>query len=75
MRTRQVSANQACVRSSFQEDDRSSIDVSDAAVPVQNVTRQLSVDAVSLPPFTQELIARGGLVRWPGLFSSADGKS
>ena len=55
---------------SFQEGDRMSIEVSDAAVSVHNVTRQLAVTAVPLPPFIQELIARGGLVRWPGLFSS-----
>ena len=59
-----------CDTSSFQEGDRMSIEVSAAAVRVHNVRRQVTVAAVPLPPFIQELIARGGLVRWPGLFST-----
>ena len=47
-----------------------SIEVSEAAVRVHNVTRQVAVAAVPLPPFIQELIARGGLVRWLGLLST-----
>ena len=59
-----------CDTSSFQEGDRMSIEVSAAAVRVHNVRRQVTVAAVPLPPFIQELIARGGLVRWPGLCST-----
>ena len=59
-----------CDTSTFQEGDEVSIEVGEAAVRVHNVTRQLAVDAVPLPPFIQELIARGGLVRWPGVLST-----
>jgi 3-isopropylmalate/(R)-2-methylmalate dehydratase small subunit len=52
-----------CETSGIQEGDRFSIDASDRAVVVQNLTRGLSVSAVPLPPFVQELVARGGLVR------------
>ena len=59
-----------CDTSCFAEGDRMSIEVGEAAVRVHNVARQLAVAAVPLPPFIQELIARGGLVRWPGLLSA-----
>ena len=59
-----------CDTSSFQEGDRVSIDISEAAVRVLNVTRDVTVAGVPLPPFIQELIARGGLVRGTGLFST-----
>ena len=52
-----------CDTSSFQEGDRVSIDVSQAAVTVHNLSRGVTLPAVPLPPFIQELVARGGLVR------------
>ena len=58
-----------CDTRHFQEGDRMSIEVSEDAVRVLNVTRQLAVEAVPMPPFIQELIARGGLVRWPGVLT------
>jgi len=59
-----------CDTSSFQEGDTVSIEVSDAAVRVDNVARGVTVAAVPLPPFIQELLALGGLVRGTGLFST-----
>ena len=52
-----------CDTSSFQEGDAMSIEVSEAAVRVQNVTRDVRLAAAPLPPIIQEIIARGGLVR------------
>jgi 3-isopropylmalate/(R)-2-methylmalate dehydratase small subunit len=58
-----------CDTSSFQEGDGVSIDVSDAAVRVQNLTRDVAVAAVPLPPVIREILARGGLVKaTPGIF-------
>ena len=52
-----------CDTSSFQEGDRVSIDVSERAVYVRNVTRDVRLAAAPLPPIIQEIIARGGLVK------------
>jgi len=59
-----------CDTSSIQEGDTVSIEVSDAAVRVQNITRGVSLAAVPLPPIIQEIIARGGLVKATGLFQN-----
>ena len=59
-----------CDTSSFQEGDGVSIDVSDTAVDVHNITRGVRLAAAPLPPLIQELIARGGLVKGTGLFST-----
>ena len=59
-----------CDTSSFQEGDSVSIEVSDAAVDVQNVTRNVRLSAAPLPPIIQEIIARGGLVRATDLFQN-----
>ncbi|HVQ41454.1 MAG TPA: 3-isopropylmalate dehydratase [Vicinamibacterales bacterium] len=52
-----------CDTSSFQEGDSVSIEVSDAAVDVHNVTRDVRLAAAPLPPIIQEIIASGGLVK------------
>jgi 3-isopropylmalate/(R)-2-methylmalate dehydratase small subunit len=59
-----------CDTSSFQEGDRVTIEVSERSVHVRNVTRDVRLAAAPLPPIIQELIARGGLVRGTGLFST-----
>lgn len=64
-----------CDTSSFQEGDRVSIEVGDEAVHVHNITRDVRLAAVPLPPIIQELIARGGLVRATDLLSRNDSGS
>ena len=50
-----------CDTSGFQEGDRVSLNVGETTV-VHNVTRDLTLAALPIPLFIQELIARGGLV-------------
>ena len=59
-----------CDTSSFQEGDDVAIEVGEAAVHVHNVTRNVRLSAAPLPPIILELIARGGLLRGTGLFST-----
>lgn len=49
-----------CDTSGFQEGDSVSINV-DGTTVVHNVTRNVTLAAAPIPPFIQELIARGGL--------------